>query len=189
MGETTSDDVTALLRKVQAGDTAARERLARIVYDELRRIARRYMRRERVGHTLQATALVHEAFVRLIDEKHHTWAGRAHFIAMAARAMRQILVDYSRRHTAAKRGSGRHAAPLEDAALLFSESQAADFVALDEALDRLKALDARQSQIVEMRYFGGLTVEETANVLAVSTETVKKDWALARAWLYGQLRG
>ena len=182
-------ETTVLLKKVQMGDAVAKERLAEIVYEELRRIARRYMQRERRDHTLQATVLVHEAFVRLIEDKHHSWQKRAHFIGTAARVMRRILVDYARRHATMKRGAGQHSAPLEAAVELFSKDQAADLVALDEALERLKALNARQAQIVDMRYFGGLTVEETGEAIGVSAETVKKDWAAARAWLFGQLHG
>jgi RNA polymerase sigma factor (TIGR02999 family) len=182
-------EVTALLRRAHSGDAAAREQLAALVYDELRRIARRYMQQERAGHTLQATGLVHEAYLKLIDDRHHTWANRAHFIGTAAHAMRRILVDHARRFGALKRGRGQAVATLNEAIEIASADQAEELLALDEALERLEVLDQRQSQIVEMRYFGGLTIAETAEVLGVSVETVKKEWASARAWLFGQLSG
>jgi RNA polymerase sigma factor (TIGR02999 family) len=179
---------TVLLKKLKDGDPAAKERLAEVVYDELRRIAKRYMQRERAGHTLQATVLVHEAFLKLVNEKERSWHNRAHFIATAAHVMRRFLVDYARKHNAVKRSVvDQHSTSLRAATAVALDSQVEEILALDGLLERLKALDFRQYQIVELRYFGGLTVEETAEALGVSAETVKKDWASARAWLFGQL--
>jgi RNA polymerase sigma factor (TIGR02999 family) len=179
-------DVTGLLLDWSNGEEAAKSHLLEVVYGELRRLARARLRRERADHTLSPTALVHEAYVRLIDQQRVQWQGRAHFFAVAARIMRRILIDHARAHRAAKRGADIRipAARAEGVAL----PRDLDVLALDEALDRLAALDRRQSELVELRFFGGLNVEETAEVLAVSPVTVKRDWALARAWLYRELR-
>ena len=159
-----------------------------LVYDELRRLAASYIRRERPGQTLQATALVHEAYVRLIAEKSHTWQNRTHFLAIAALSMRQILVEKARRRNAAKRGGAPQRITLDDRNLDAANTPAdIDVLALDEALTRLAALDPEHARIVELRYFGGLTVEETAEVLNSSPATVKRRWALARAWLKKEL--
>ena len=166
-------EVTVLLKQVQAGNATAKERLAEIVYNELHRIARRYITRERRGRTLQATGLLHEAFIELIEDKHRNWANRAHFIGTAAHIMRRILIDYARKH---KRRPQGYAEPLAEAAEFFSEAQAADLLALDEALHRLKTLDVRKYQIVELRYL----VEEAAEVLRVSSDLVKKEWVAAK---------
>lgn len=159
-----------------------------LVYDELRRLAGRYLSRERPDHTLQATALVHEAYLRLIDQSQVTWQNRAHFIGVAAQMMRRILVDHARLRHGEKRGGHRRKLPLDDAISL-PQGKEVDLVALDDALLDLAKLDLQQSRIVEMRFFGGLTLEETAEVLGISRSTVAREWAMAKAWLYDQLRG
>jgi RNA polymerase sigma-70 factor (ECF subfamily) len=179
-------DVTALLLAWNAGDPSALEKLTIAVHDELRRLARHYMRQERPGHTLQPTALVNEAYVRLVDATRVQWQNRSHFFGVSARLMRQILVDLARTRGAAKRGLGAAHLNLDDVAIPVA-ARDEDFVALDQALSMLAATDARKAQVVEMRFFGGMTVEETAEVLAVSPETVKRDWSLAKAWLKRQL--
>ena len=180
-------DITALLAEVKRGRKDALDRLLPLVYAELRRIARNQMRREREGHTLQPTALVHEAFLRLVDQDDATWQNRAHFFGVAAQVMRRLLVDHARRRRAAKRGI-----PITlDEALLHPPGSAAvpteEILAVDQALDRLARLDARQASVVELRYFGGLSVEETAEVLGVAERTVKLDWAMAKGWMKSQL--
>jgi RNA polymerase sigma-70 factor, ECF subfamily len=181
-------DVTALLEEFAGGDAAALDRLFPLVYEELRRLAHVRMNAERSGHTLNTTALVHEAYMKLVRHPPHVqWQSRIHFFAVAARAMRQILVNHAKGRSRAKRGGG--AAPISlDEAVVMSEARSEELVALDEALERLEAIDLRQSRVVELRYFGGLTIEETAQVLAVSVVTVKRDWATARAWLYREVR-
>ncbi|HKQ79947.1 MAG TPA: sigma-70 family RNA polymerase sigma factor [Blastocatellia bacterium] len=181
-------EVTQLLKAWGQGDQAAFERLMPLVYEELRRVARRYMGRERAGHTLQTTALVNEAYLRLIDASQVEWQNRAHFFAISAQLMRRILVDYARTHNYVKRGGEAHHVPLEEAAV-FSAEQAPDLVALDDALTDLAAIDQRKSQVVELRFFGGLSVEETAEALKVSPRTVMSDWSLAKAWLLRELSG
>jgi RNA polymerase sigma factor (TIGR02999 family) len=180
-------DVTRLLLDWSNGQPDARDRLVPLVYDELRSLAARSLSRERSDHTLQATALVNEVYLKLVDQRVVRWRDRAHFFAVAAAVMRRILVDHARRVRAAKRGSGMATLPLDEDAVLAPES-AVDLVALHDALDRLAAIDARQSQIVELRFFGGLTIDEAAEVLRVSPATVKSDWTLARAWLYRELQ-
>ena len=173
-----------LLARAAGGDDQAASRLLPIVYDELRRLAAGYLRRERPGQTLQATALVHEAYLRLVKPGDHPWTGRTHFLAIAAVSMRQVLVDKARRRDAAKRGGARQRITLDDGVLAATAPDAGvDLVALDRALTDLAALDAQQARIVELRYFGGLTVEETAAVLDISPATVKRHWTLARAFL------
>lgn len=162
-------------------------RLMPIVYDELRRLAAGYLRRERPGQTIQATALVHEAYLRLVAEQAHHWKNRTHFLAVAALSMRQILVERARRRRAAKRGGDPERITLDDHLLASGPSSSVDMLALDEALDRLTALDAQQARIVELRYFGGLTIEEIAETLDISPATVKRHWTLARAWLKREL--
>jgi RNA polymerase sigma factor (TIGR02999 family) len=174
--------VTELLEQAKAGDPAALSELMPLVYQELRRIAARQMRRERQGHTLQATALVHEAFLRLLREKDHSWQNRAHFYAIAASSMRQILVERARARDAQKRGGGRARITLDER-LLASEERPVDLVALDEALTRLAGLDPHHARIVELRFFGGLSVEETAEAMGISPATVKRHWSVAKAWL------
>jgi len=179
-------EVTQLLVAWSQGDQAAFERLMPLVYEELRRVARRYMRRERAGHTLQTTAVVNEAYLRLIDASQVQWQNRAHFFAVSAQLMRRILVDYARAHSYIKRGGGASHVPLEEAAV-FSAERAPDMVALDDALKSLAVMDQRKCRVVELRFFGGLSVEETAEALKVSPRTVLNDWNLAKAWLLREL--
>lgn len=176
------EQVTQLLVAWGGGDQAARDELMPLVYEELRRLAHQCIRRERPGHTLQTSALLNEAYLRLVDQKNIHWQDRAHFFGIAARLMRQVLVDYARKRGYAKRGGDAHRVPLDEA-LIVSAERAADVVALDDALKSLAEIDPRQSQIVELRFFGGLSIEETAEVLAVSPGTVMRDWTLAKAWL------
>ena len=183
-----SHEITQLLRAWSEGEPGALEKLVPVVYDELHRLAQRYMAHERPGHTLQASALVNEAYVRLADVKQMGWQDRAHFFAVSAQLMRRILVDSARRHRSSKRAGGAEAVSLEEA-LVVSKERRADLVALDEGLNALAAIDPRRSRVVELRFFGGLTVEETAAVLKVSPETVMHDWKLAKAWLMRELNG
>jgi RNA polymerase sigma-70 factor (ECF subfamily) len=176
------NEVTQLLIAWGNGDQAARDELMPLVYKELRRLAHRYMGRERPDHTLQTSALVNEAYLRLIDQKDVQWQNRAHFFGIAAQMMRRILVDYARKRGFAKRGGEARPVSLEEA-MIVSEERAANVVALDDALKSLAEHDPRKSQIVELRFFGGLSIEETAEVLAVSAGTVTRDWTLAKAWL------
>jgi RNA polymerase sigma factor (TIGR02999 family) len=184
MEETTpsSHEVTELLAAWGKGDEVARDHLMSLVYDELHRLAHRYMKRESPGHTLQTSALVNEAFVRLIDQKNVQWQSRAHFFGIAAQMMRRILVDYARSRNYAKRGGGARQVSLDEG-LIVSDERTAEVVNVHEALERLAAFDPRKSQIVELRFFGGLSIDETAEVLAVSPGTVMRDWTLAKAWL------
>jgi RNA polymerase sigma factor (TIGR02999 family) len=181
------DDISALLRAWSGGDQSALQRLTPIVYDQLHRLARRYLKRERPGHSLQATALVNEAYLRLVDQERMQWHNRAQFFAVSAQLMRRILVDHARRHNL-KRGGGVQHVSLEEAAVVGGD-QGSDLVALDDAMNALARLDPRKVQVVEMRFFGGLSVEETAEVLKVSPVTVMRDWSTARAWLYRELTG
>jgi RNA polymerase sigma-70 factor (ECF subfamily) len=181
------EDVTILLAELTKGNERAASQLIPLVYDELRRLAGRYMRRERSDHTLQATELVHEAYLKLVEQRSVDWQGRAHFLGIAAQIMRRILIDHARGHLREKRGGGQEAVPLDEA-LVFSPEQSHELMKLDESLDRLTALDPRQGKIVELRFFGGLTVEETAEVLGISPKTVKREWSVAKAWLHGDLR-
>ena len=176
-------EVTRLLKDWSSGDSAALDQLIPIVYGELRGVAARYLRRERQDHTLQPTALVNEAYLRLIDQKHVNWQNRAHFVGVAAQMMRRILVDHAKSRNRAKRGGGALRVTLEEAVAL-AEERSANLVELDRALTALEAFDERKSRVVEMKYFGGLSVEETAEVLKVSVITVARDWKLAKAWLY-----
>ena len=180
-------EVSGLLRAWGDGDRAALDRLTPIVYDELRRLARHYMRGERPGHSLQTTALVNEAYMRLIDYKSMQWQNRAHFFAVSSQLMRRILVDHARRRNL-KRGGGVQHVSLEETAIVGGD-RTADLVALDDAMDALARIDPRKVQVVEMRFFGGLSVEETAEVLQVSSVTVMRDWSTAKAWLYRELTG
>jgi RNA polymerase sigma factor (TIGR02999 family) len=179
-------DVTGLLQAWGGGDPAALDQLVPIVYDELHRQAQRYLRRENPGHTLQTTALVHEAYLRLVDQREARWQNRAQFFGVAAQLMRRILVDHARRHHAAKRGGSAIAVPLEEEEVAAGKSDV-DLVALDDALNRLAALDPQQARVVELRYFTGLGIEETAEALEISSATVKREWAMARAWLKREL--
>ena len=178
--------ITELLAEWRDGNQSALDELYPLVYDELHRLARRYMSRERKGHTLQTTALINEAYVRLVDQKNVNWANRSHFFAISAQIMRRILIDHARRHAYAKRGGGAQQVSLEEVAALVPE-QGRELMRLDEALKSLAERDPRRSQVVELRYFGGLNNEEIAGVLQVSENTVTRDWNMARAWLYQQL--
>jgi len=180
--------VTRLLVDWRNGDQGALEQLIPLVHEELRRVARRHMAHERAGHTLQATALVNEAYVRLIDVRQVNWQDRAHFFAMSSRLMRRILVDFARSKGYQKRGGGAQKVSLDEA-LIVSQEPGADLVVLDDALSALAVFDARKAQVVEMRFFGGLSVEETAEALKVSVDTVMRDWKLAKAWLLRELSG
>jgi RNA polymerase sigma-70 factor, ECF subfamily len=180
------EEVTRLLVAWSDGDQSAFDKLVPLVYEELRRLAHRYMGREHSGHTLQTTALVNEAYLRLIDAGNVRWQNRAHFFAISANLMRRILVDYARSRNYVKRGGEAYHVSLEEAAI-FSEERAPDLVALDDALQSLAAFDPRKSRVVELRFFGGLSVEESAEVLNVSPDTVKRDWRLAKSWLLREL--
>lgn len=184
----TGDDLSALLARVTRADAGSAEQLSEVLYDELRRLARAYMRRERREHTLQATALANEAYMKLLDADHVDWQGRAHFLAIAARTMRTILVDHARRRNAKKRGGDRERVPLHEATLALGSTNV-DVLDLEAALDELAALDARKVQVVEMRFFSGMTAKEIAQVLGVSADTVQDDWYAARAWLKVRLGG
>lgn len=179
-------DFTALLVQLRDGDQSVIDELFPVVYDELRDIAHRQLGRERNDHTFSTTALVHEAYIRLVDHPLTKWEDRAHFCAVAARAMRQILVDYARRRQALKRGGSVRPIPLDETRIAIEE-HAAMVVSLDEALDRLSAMNERAGQVVEMRFFGGLTEKETAEVLGVSERTIRRDWTKAKVWLYKEL--
>jgi RNA polymerase sigma-70 factor, ECF subfamily len=187
MPQTHETGITRLLADVQGGNQEARSRLASLVYDELHRLAARFMRGERSGHTLQATVLVHEAFMRLVDQSDQSWQNRAHFFAVAAQVMRRLLIDYARSRKTLKRGAGIKV-ELDDA-MIVSEQRCDEWIAVDEALDRLADRDLRLSRIVEMRFFAGLTEQEIGEVLQVSARTVKRDWRVAKAWLAGELAG
>ena len=180
--------IAALLTQLGAGDRDAEARLIPYVYQELRRVAAAYMRRERADHTLQPTALVHEAYAQLVDNPHVNWQSRAHFLATAAQVMRHILVDHARAKQAGKRGGVQHQVTLDEG-LLTSTDRTVDILFIHQALERLAALDDRQGRIVEFHFFGGLTFEEIAHVLGISERTVKREWSMARAWLRTELAG
>jgi len=181
------ETVTVLLRKWSEGDEGALEHLTPLVYDELHRLAHQHMRRESAGHVLQTSALINEAYLRLVDQPRIQWENRAHFFGIAARLMRRILVDDARKRNSAKRGGSLIQVPLDEVENL-AQQQAANVVAVDEALQRLEAIDVRQSQIVELRFFGGLSIDETAELLKVSPGTVMRDWTFARAWLKSEMK-
>jgi RNA polymerase sigma factor (TIGR02999 family) len=183
-------ELTELLRSWRGGDRAALDRVIPVVYDELRALAARHLAIERPGHTLQSTALVHEAYLRLAGQQQADWKSRAHFFGAVATIMRRVLVDHARRRGRDKRGGGVAVVPLDETPEVAVQARpdgGVDVEALDGALDRLAALDARQARIVELRYFSGMTVEEVAEVLGISSGTVKRDWAVARAWLFAEL--
>jgi RNA polymerase sigma factor (TIGR02999 family) len=188
MASPVTADVTRLLLEWSQGDEGALKKLIPVVYRELHRLARYYMSHERPGHTLQSTALIHEAYQRLIDTPHIGWQDRNHFFAVCAQLMRRILVDYARSRRYQKRGGGIQLVPLEEA-LMTSSEPARDLVALDEALTALATVDARKAKVVELRFFGGLTAEETAQVLNVAPDTVLRDWKIAKVWLLRELTG
>jgi RNA polymerase sigma-70 factor (ECF subfamily) len=189
MTEPSPVDITQMLIDWSNGDREALDRLMPVVYTELRRQAARHLRRERTGHTLQTTDLIHEAYLRLINQKNVRWQNRAHFFAVAAQSMRRILVDHARRRHRAKRGGPGIVLPLDEGLMVVTEKSNVDLLALDEALTRLAAIDERQSQIVELRFFSGLSIEETAAVIGVSRTTVKDDLNMAKAWLRREMGG
>ena len=179
--------ITELLHEWSDGDGTALDELFPLVYDELHRQAARHLRRERQDHTLQTTALIHEAYLKLIDQREVNWESRTHFFAIAAQMMRRILIDYARAKHRGKRGGDAVNLPLEEAALIVGDEKSIDLIALDEALNRLAKIDAQQVRVVELRYFSGLSLEETAEALKVSRTTVANDWAVAKAWLHREL--
>lgn len=183
MGSSSSQPVTELLARWKSGDVSARDALVPLVYDELRRIARRCLSSQSNSNTLQPTALVHEAYLRLARRDSIDWQGRAHFFALSAQMMRQILVDHARKHAAAKRGSNAVTVVVDEASAV-SKVRSLDLIALDDAMKRLAAFDPRQCQIVELRFFGGLSIEETAQTVNISPATTKREWATARLWLH-----
>ena len=184
---TENQDVTQLLSALKRGDEGAAEKLMPVVYDELRRLAASYMRREREDHTLQATALVHEAYLKLVEQRSVNWENRAHFFGIAAQLMRRILVDHARGHLRQKRGGEQVHVPIDEA-FAFAEQQADEVLAVDNSLEILATIDPRQARVVELRFFGGLSVEEAADVLGVSPKTVKREWSVAKAWLTADLK-
>jgi RNA polymerase sigma factor (TIGR02999 family) len=179
-------EISLVLRDLQQGKAGAASRLMPLVYSESRRLAAHHMRSEKAGHTLQATALVHEGYLKLVGQQDLDYESRTHFFAIASRSMREVLVEYARKRNAMKRGGLQQKIQLEEA-LVFHPAQSADLVALDEALHRLEKLDPQQSRIVELRFFGGLSVDETAAVLGISPRTVKRDWSVARVWLHREI--
>jgi len=181
------NEVTLLLKQLTKGEEGAVEKLIPLVYDELRRLAAGYMRRERPDHTLQPTALVHEAYLKLVEQRNSDWQSRAHFFGVAAQLMRRILIDHARAHLRSKRGGRESKVSIEEACL-FSEDRSGELLALDEALVTLEKLDPRQSRIVELRFYGGLSVDEASEVLNISPRTVEREWTIAKAWLYMQLK-
>ena len=187
MPKPSREEVTDLLNDWSNGDQEALNRLMPLVYDELRRLASRHLRHERVGHTLQTTALVHEAYLKLVDQKKANWQNRVQFFATAAKVMRHVLVDYARSRKAVKRGGDYCRLSLDEAAIS-SEEKDADLLVLNEVLDKLATIDPQQCRVVELRVFGGLTVEETAEALGISSRTVKREWSMAKAWLHKQIR-
>ncbi len=186
VGQNSTNEITKLLRDWQGGDRAALDALVPVVYKELRRLAHCELRKERPDHILQSTALVHEAYFRLVGQNVPQWQSRTHFFAIAAQLMRQILVDYARRRRASKRGSGAFMLTLDDAVAL-PQRKDVDIVAVDEALNTLAELDPRQSRVVELRFFAGLSLEETSEAMGIATATVQRDWTVARAWLYREI--
>ena len=182
------ENITELLASYGRGNKESLDQLMPVVYDELRRQAARYLRREQAGHTLQTTALIHEAYVRLVDQRNMQWQNRAHFFGIAAQMMRRILVDHARSKKRVKRGGSEIRVSLDDANVA-AKGQDLDVVALDEALERLAQIDEQQSRVVELRFFSGLSVEETAEVMGISKSTVKRDWSMAKAWLHRELSG
>ena len=182
-----SPDITQILHDWSGGDREALDTLMPLVYDELRRQASRFLRRENSHHTLQTTALIHEAYIKLIDQRKTDWQNRSHFFAIASQAMRRILVDHARTKHREKRGGHDLKLPLDEAMTVAGDEKSVDLVALDEALTRLEAIDKQQSRVVELRYFSGLSLEDTADVLKISRSTAARDWAMARAWLHREL--
>lgn len=188
MDEREQSHITQLLLDWSEGDKAALEQVAPLVYGELHRLAHHYMNHERAGHTLQTSALVNEAFMRLVDQRNVKWNNRAHFFGIAAQMMRRILVDHARSHLYAKRGAGAVHVSLDQVGLASNEP-AAEVTALDEALSKLESIDPQQGRVVELRFFGGLTIKETAEVMKISVDMVKREWSTAKAWLYREMTG
>jgi RNA polymerase sigma factor (TIGR02999 family) len=186
--EVNTDGLTQLLIKWRNGDKAALDQLMPLVYEELRRLARQFMGRERRDHTLQTSALINEAYLRLVDQESANWQNRAHFFAVAAQVMRHILIDHARSHQYKKRGAGAQKVKMDEA-IVFSDERAAELVALDDALTCLATVDLRKSRIIELRFFGGLSIEETAEALELSPTTVQREWRAARAWLRHFIEG
>ncbi len=186
--EREASEITQMLHELSDGNREAWDNLLPLVYDELHRQAARYLRKERQGHTLQTTALINEAYLKLIDQRNVNWESRTHFYAIAAQAMRRILVDYARTTHRKKRGGNDLKLPLEEAMLVAAEEKSVDLIALDEALNKLAEQDEQQARIVELRYFSGLTLEETAEALHISRATVASDWSMAKVWLFRELR-
>jgi RNA polymerase sigma-70 factor (ECF subfamily) len=184
-----TDEISRLLRAWSGGKSGALEDLVPLVYDELHRQAHRFLRRERQSHTLQTTALIHEAYLNLIRQKHITVKNRDHFFAISANLMRQILVNYANARNRKKRGGTAESLELDDSILIATRAKDLELLALDEALKRLSTMDEQQAQIVELRYFGGMTIEETAKVLDISPATIKRDWKMTKAWLFRELGG
>ena len=180
------DEITELLSRTRKGDRSAQEQLLPLIYDALHKLAANCMRNERWDHTLQPTALVHEAYLRLLGQEQRGWENRVHFFAIASQTMRHLLVDYARGRVAGKRGGNRKRVELDDR-LLYADDRPEELLAVDAARDRLRCINERQARVVEMRFFGGLSVEESADALGVSTKTIKRDWAVARAWLRGEV--
>lgn len=185
----TREEISELLKAWGGGDPEAAERFVPLIYDELRRQARRFLNRERANHTLQTTALVHEAYLRLMEQRNVNWQNRAHFFGLAAQMMRRILVNYAVSRNREKRGGPNENIALDETIVIAAEKSEVDLMALDEALTRLEKLDARQARVVELRYFSGLNIEETAEVMDISTATVKREWSMAKAWLKAELSG
>ena len=180
-------EITRMLLELTDGNEEVVNQILPHIYDELRRLASSYLRRERSNHTLQPTALVHEAYMKLIDQSRVKWQNRAHFFGIAAQVMRRILMDHARKHTAEKRGGDAELLPIEEEILIVSHDKSAELIALDDALQQLAEMDERKARIVELRYFGGLSIEETAEVLGVSVPTVNREWRMAKAWLYSEI--
>lgn len=187
MNNETSSEITGMLIELTEGNQEVVDRILPYIYDELRRLAGSYLRRERPDHTLQPTALVHEAYMKLIDQKKVRWQNRAHFFGIAAQVMRRLLMDHARKHLANKRGGDAEILPLEEEILVVSHDKSAELLALDDALERLSEMDPQKARVVELRYFGGLSIEETAEVIGVSVPTVNRHWKMAKAWLYSEL--
>jgi RNA polymerase sigma factor (TIGR02999 family) len=187
MTDKSSHEITQMLIELTDGNTEVVDAILPHIYDELKRLAGSYLRRERSDHTLQPTALVHEAYLKLIDQKNVKWQNRAHFFGIAAQVMRRILMDHARKHKAEKRGGEFEKLPIEEEILIVSHDKSAELVALDDALKTLAEIDEQKAKIVELRYFGGLSIEETAEVMGVSVPTINRQWRMAKAWLYGQI--
>jgi RNA polymerase sigma factor (TIGR02999 family) len=187
MTQPASDEITQMLIELTDGNPEVVNQILPHIYDELRKLAGSYLRRERSDHTLQPTALVHEAYMKLVDQKQVKWQNRAHFFGIAAQVMRRILMDHARKHKAEKRGGDADKLPLEEEILLISHDSSNQLIALDDALKTLAEIDPQKAKIVELRYFGGLSIEETAEVTGVSVPTINRQWRMAKAWLFGQL--